>query len=47
MNYDRHYVVGGEEAEPEADSQVIRHVDHLSYNLYFYLEFLNKFGGLN
>jgi len=46
MNYDRHYVLEGDEVEPEASSQVIWHVDHLSYNLYFYLEFLMKFGGL-
>jgi len=47
MNYDRHYVLEGDEVKPEADSQVIWHVDHLSYNLYFYLEFLMKFGGLD
>jgi len=46
MTYDRHYVLSKEVVEPEADAFVNWHIDHMSYNLYSYLGFLLKFGGI-
>ena len=41
MNYDRHYVLSEEKVIPDEGTNVIWHVDHMSYNLFYYLEFLN------
>lgn len=40
MNYDRHFVFGNRRVVPEEGSNVIWHVDHMNYNLYYYLIFL-------
>jgi len=40
MNYDRHYVMLNEKVMPEKGTNVVWHVDHMPYNLYYYLEFL-------
>lgn len=42
MNYDRHYVLGGYRELPEPGTSVCWHVDHMSYNFNFYLEFLER-----
>jgi len=41
MNYDRHYVMN-EKVTPDKGTIVSWHVDHMSYNLYYYLEFLES-----
>lgn len=41
LNYDRHYVLG-ERVIPEKNTNVIWHIDHMSYNLRFYLEFIHE-----
>jgi hypothetical protein len=41
LNYDRHYVMFGEKVMPDEGTNVIWHVDHMPYNLFYYLEFLN------
>ena len=45
MNYDRHYILG-EKVVPDDGTFVCWHVDHLSFNMYFYLEFLESTVGL-
>ncbi|MEM3730882.1 MAG: hypothetical protein QW667_01680 [Candidatus Bathyarchaeia archaeon] len=42
LNYDRHYVMLGEKVIPDEGTNVIWHVDHMPYNLFYYLEFLNS-----
>jgi len=44
MNYDRHYVMSDEKVVPEEGTAVIWHVDHMPYNLFYYLEFLDMTG---
>ena len=44
LNFDRHYVMGKEKIRPRNGTNVIWHVDHMSYNLRYYLEFLRENG---
>lgn len=45
MVYDRRYVMGGERELPQRGEPVVWHVDHMSYNLYYFiflLEFIRR-----
>jgi len=45
MNYDRHYVMLNEKVIPKDGTSVCWHIDHMSYNIFFYLEFLSLITG--
>lgn len=40
MTYDRHFVLENEKVIPKEGTSVAWHIDHMSYNLYYYIQFL-------
>lgn len=44
QNFDREYVMKGRYLNPEKNSTVVWHIDHIPFNLIHYLKFLERMG---